>query len=83
MKKRKYGLIGHTLQQRTFEVQRGALTWDLAGSRQNETPRLTRRGKLTPELSEIGKTWNNIENLAQVRTSWQRFVSSLSPPDGQ
>ena len=83
IKKRKYGWIGHTLRRPTFEVQREALTWDLAGSRRRGAPRLTWRRKLTSELSEIGKTWDDIENLAQVRTSWRRFVNSLSPPVGQ
>ncbi len=34
------------------------------------------------KCNEIGKTWEEIETLAQVRTHWQRFVNSLSPPDG-
>ena len=35
------------------------------------------------ELSEIGKTWDEIETFAQVRTSWQRFVDSPSHHVGQ
>ena len=80
--KRKYGWIGHTLRRPTFEVHREALTWELAGSRRRGAPRLTWRRKLISELSEIGKTWEEIETLAQVRTHWRRFVNSLSPPDG-
>ena len=82
IKKRKYRWIGHTLRRPITEVQREALTWELEGSRRRGAPKLTWRRKLTSELRELDKTWEEIEALAQVRTSWRRFVNSLSPPVG-
>ena len=82
IKKRKYRWIGHTLRRPITEVQREALTWELEGSRRRGAPKLTWRRKLTSELRELDKTWEEIEALSQVRTSWRRFVNSLSPPVG-
>ena len=80
--RRKFKWIGHTLRRPTFEVQRQALTWNLEGTRRRGAPRLTWRRKLKNELEYMGKTFEDIEEMAQNRQSWRRFVNGLRPPMG-
>ncbi len=82
IKNRKFKWLGHTLRRPNIEVQRQALTWNLAGTRRRGAPRLTWKRKLNQELNDSGKTWQDIELLAQDRTAWRRFVNGLSPPVG-
>ena len=82
IKKRKYKWIGHTLRRPTNEIQRQALTWNPPGTRRAGRPYLTWRRQVSKEIREKEKSWREIENLAQDRTEWRKFVLGLSPPDG-
>ena len=78
IKKRKYGWLGHTLR-RPDNVSCQALEWNPQGNRRRGRPKITWKRSVEKEISEEGKSWREIKQMAKNRVRWRKFVAALPP----
>ena len=77
IKKRRWKWLGHTLRMQNTRHPRMALTWNPGGKRARGRPRETWRRTIERERADVGKTWNELNWLAQDRSGWRKFVDAL------
>ncbi|KAL3866766.1 hypothetical protein ACJMK2_044042 [Sinanodonta woodiana] len=79
---RRWRWIGHTLRKPAPNITRQALTWNPQGKRKRGRPRNTWRRDLDADVKQMGKTWGQLERLAQNRDAWRELVGGLCPRRG-
>ena len=79
---RRWRWIGHTLRKPASSTTRQALTWNPQGKRKRGRPRNTWRRDLEADMKRTGRTWGQLERLAQDRGGWRAFVDGLCPRRG-
>lgn len=77
--KRRWRWIGHTLRKPASSTTRHALTWNPQGKRKRGRPRNTWRRDLEADAKKIGRSWRQLERLAQDRDGWRALVDGLCP----
>uniref|UniRef100_A0AAV2JSU2 Reverse transcriptase domain-containing protein n=1 Tax=Knipowitschia caucasica TaxID=637954 RepID=A0AAV2JSU2_KNICA len=76
---RRWRWIGHTLRKSASSITRQSLTWNPQGKRKRGRPRNTWRRDLDADVKQMGKTWGQLERLAQNRDAWKKLVGGLCP----
>jgi hypothetical protein len=76
---RRWRWIGHTLRKPASNITRQSLTWNPQGKRKRGRPRNTWRRDLDADAKQMGKTWGQLERLAQNRDAWRELVGGLCP----
>lgn len=76
---RRWRWIGHILRKPTSNITKQALTWNPQGKRKRGRPRNTWRRDLEADVKQTGKTWGQLEKLAQNRDDWRELVGGLCP----
>uniref|UniRef100_A0AAV2JEM2 Ig-like domain-containing protein n=1 Tax=Knipowitschia caucasica TaxID=637954 RepID=A0AAV2JEM2_KNICA len=76
---RRWRWIGHTLRKSASSITRQSLTWNPQGKRKRGRPRNTWRRDLDADVKQMGKTWGQLERLAQNRDAWRKLVGGLCP----
>ncbi len=79
IKKRKWTWIGHTLRKPKTTIVNQALRWNPQGQRKPGRPRNSWRRSVEQEGKQQGKTWAEIDKLAQDRRKWKSFTDDLCP----
>ena len=79
IKRRRWRWIGHTLRKPASNITRQALTWNPQGKRKRGRPRNTWRRDLQADMQRLGKTWQQLEKVAQDRGLWRTLVDGLCP----
>jgi hypothetical protein len=74
IKQRKFGWIGHTLRKGRSEICASALTYKPQGKRKRGRPKQT---WLRTTLKDNGKSFHEMEPLANNRDLWKSFVNDL------
>uniref|UniRef100_A0AAV2LFI9 Rho-GAP domain-containing protein n=1 Tax=Knipowitschia caucasica TaxID=637954 RepID=A0AAV2LFI9_KNICA len=74
---RRWRWIGHTLRKSASSITRQSLTWNPQGKRKRGRPRNTWRRDLDADVKQMGKTWGQLERLAQNRDAWRKLVGGL------
>ena len=74
---KRWRLIGHTLRKSTSSTTRRALTCNPQGKRKSGRPSDTWRRNLEADSRRMGKTWGQLERLAQDRDARRRLVGGL------
>jgi hypothetical protein len=74
IRRRKSGWIGHTLRKDRSEICASALTYNPQGKRKRGRPKQT---WLRTTLKESGKSFDEMELLANNRVWWKSFVNDL------
>nr|XP_006821756.1 PREDICTED: uncharacterized protein LOC102803864 [Saccoglossus kowalevskii] len=74
--------IGHTLRKRMPNITRQALTWNPRGKRKRGRPRNSWRRVMEADVKKMGRTWKELETLAQDRSAWRNLVDGLCPRRG-
>ncbi|GFR91818.1 endonuclease-reverse transcriptase [Elysia marginata] len=77
MKKRICRWLGHVLRMSKSRHLLIALTWNPQGARKKGRPQGTWRRSVESERMESGKTWNELNSLAQDRCEWGKYVGAL------
>ena len=77
IKQRRWKWVGHTLRREKDHLARVALRWTPEGRRKRGRPRTTWRRTLEEEAQSLGKSWNDLENIAKNRKEWASFVAAL------
>ncbi|GFR94430.1 hypothetical protein ElyMa_000918600 [Elysia marginata] len=77
VKKRRWKWLGHVLRMGKCRHPLIALTWNPQGARKKGRPQGTWRRSVESERVESGKTWNELNWLAQDRCEWRKFVGAL------
>ncbi|GFS14912.1 hypothetical protein ElyMa_004918900 [Elysia marginata] len=77
VKKRRWRWLGHILRMSKSRHPLIALTWNPQGARKKGRPQGTWRTSVESERVESGKTWNELNWLAQDRCEWRKFVGAL------
>ena len=77
LKQRRWKWMGHVLRMPKTRHPHIALKWTPGGKRGRGRPRETWRRTIEREREEGGKTWNEINWLAQDRLGWKKFVNAL------
>ena len=80
---RRWRWIGHTLRKSASNITRQSLTWNPQGKRKRGRPRNTWRRDLDTDAKKMGKTWGQLERLAQDRGAWKELVGGLCPSRDQ
>jgi len=62
---------------------RQALKWNPQGKRKRGRPRNSWRRDLESEVISMGRTWEQLERLAQDREAWRILVGGLCPIEGR
>ena len=75
--RRKWRWIGHTLRKSGQSVTRESLQWNPQGQRKRGRPRMTWRRETDAEMRKTGRTWHELEGIAEDRRSWKVFVDGL------
>ena len=83
IKMRRWRWIGHTLRKPATNVTRQALKWNPQGTRRRGRPRTTWRRDLESDVQKMGRTWDQLERLAQDRDDWRTLVGGLCPMEGR
>ena len=83
IKMRRWRWIGHTLRKPATNITRQALKWNPQGTRRRGRPRITWRRDLESDVKKIGRTWDQLERLAQDRDNWRTLVGGLCPAEGR
>ena len=85
IKRRKWGWIGHTLQEPATNITRQALSnsWNPQGNRKVGRPRQTRPRSVVEELKAIGIRWSELGRTCQNRVRWRSIVTALCSPKNQ
>ena len=76
---RRWRWIGHTLRKAKPNITRESLSWNPQGRRKRGRPRNSRRRDVEAEMRKMGRTWGQLEALAQDRPAWRRLVDGLCP----
>ena len=77
VKMRRWRWLGHVLRMGKTRHPLMALTWNPQGKRSRGRPQGTWRRTVESEREEAGKTWNELNWLAQDRDAWRGFVGAL------
>ena len=77
VKRRRWRWLGHVLRMNRSRHPFIALTWNPQGQRHRGRPQGTWRRTIEEERKEAGKTWNELQWLAQDRNLWRNFVGAL------
>ncbi|GFR79594.1 hypothetical protein ElyMa_005878800 [Elysia marginata] len=77
VKKRRWRWLGHVLRMSKSRHPLIALTWNPQGARKKGRPQGTWRRSVESERVESGKTWNELNWLAQDRCECRKFVGVL------
>ena len=80
---RRWKWIGHTLRKPTTNTTRQALKWNPQGKRKRGRPRNSWRRDLEDDIKRMGRTWGQLERLAQDRAGWRNLVGGLCPRRGK
>ena len=83
IKQRRWRWIGHTLRKSPTNTTRQALKWNPQGKRKRGRPRNSWRRDLESEVINMGRTWEQLERLAQDRKEWRILVGGLCPTEGR
>ena len=75
--------IGHTLRKPTTNTTRQALKWNPQGKRKRGRPRNSWRRDLEDDIKRMGRTWGQLERLAQDRAGWGNLAGGLCPRRGK
>jgi hypothetical protein len=78
-RKRKWRSIGQTWRKPQGTKTRQALSWNPHGAKGRRRPKNTRGRDLQKEMSNIGKSWRELETLAKDRRAWNVIVTGLCP----
>ena len=77
VKKRRWSWLGHVLRMKKERHPHAVLTWVPPGKRKRGRPLGTWRRTVEEETSEAGKTWYELQWLAQDWPGWKDFVGTL------
>jgi hypothetical protein len=77
IKDRKWQSIGHTLRKDPQTIERQVLNWDPLARRKRGRPKRTWRRTVEEGIGKVGKTWKEVEALAQNRIRWRCFVEAM------
>lgn len=77
LKSRKWKWIGHTLRKPKHKITRQALQGNPQGKRGRGKQKNTWRRDFIAEMEIEGYRWQDLECMAQSRTSWRTVVSAL------
>ena len=77
IKKRRRRWLGHVLRMSKTRPTHVALRLMPPGKRRRGRPLGTWRRTIEEEIKKAGKTWQEIEQMAQDREEWRGFVSAL------
>ncbi|GFR79177.1 hypothetical protein ElyMa_002283000 [Elysia marginata] len=77
VKKRRWRWLGHVLRMSKSRHPLIALMWNPQGARKKGRPQGTWRTSVESERVESGKTWNELNWLAQDRCEWRNFVGAI------
>ena len=80
---RRWKWIGHILRKPTTNTTRQALKWNPQGKRKRGRPRNSWRRDLEDDIKRMGRTWGQLERLAQDRAGWRNLVGGLCPRRGK
>ncbi|RUS71656.1 hypothetical protein EGW08_020580 [Elysia chlorotica] len=75
IKKRKWGLIGHTLRKPPTDITRQSLEWNPQGKRKVGRPKQTWRRSMKAEIRSAGRT--ELKRDAQNRVRWRGVALAL------
>ena len=75
--RRRWRWIGHVLRMEPDAIPKVALRWTPEGTRRRGRPRQIWRRTIEAEMREKGKTWAEIQRLANNRDQWKIFVAAL------
>jgi len=81
IKSRRWRWVGHTLRREQDNITKTALRWTPEGKRKRGRPKTTWRRTLEAEAQAEGKSWRDLERLAQDRHKWSDFVVALCARD--
>jgi hypothetical protein len=74
IKDRKWQWIGHRLRQDPLTVERQVLYWNPQGRRKGRRPKEIWRRMVEEEIGKVGKTWEEVGTLAQIRIRWKSYA---------
>ena len=77
---RRWNWIGHTLRKVNSNITKQALEWNPQGKRKSGRPKNIWRRGLTLDLRKIGKTLEEVKNIAQYKGRWKAFAVVLCLP---
>ena len=75
--RRRWRWIGHVLRMENDSIPKVALKYMPEGKRRRGRPRQTWRRTVEAEIKERGKTWAELQRLANNRDQWKTFVAAL------
>jgi hypothetical protein len=77
IKMKRWRWLGHVIRMNDDKIPKTSLTWRPEQGRRNRgRPRQTWRRTVDKEIAELGTTWREIEERAQDRPEWRRFVKT-------
>ena len=77
LRRRRWRWIGHTMRQPKDNIARKSLNWNPQGKRPRGRPPMTWKRQAEAELKQTGKTWQDLERVANDRRVWKDFVDGL------
>ena len=77
IRRRKWGMIGHTHKKPNSNVTRHALRWNPQRKRKHSHPRNSWRSTVDNKAVKAGYTWKGIEKLAKDKRRWQAVPMDL------
>ena len=77
VKQRRWRWIGHILRRPKDSIARIALNWNPQGKRKRGRPKATWRKEVEADVKRLGKSWSQLEKVAQDRPQWRRVVVGL------
>ena len=83
VKQRRWRWFGHVLRMNKKRLPYTALRWTPPGKRKRGRPMGTWRRTVEEEMREAGKTWNELNWLAQDRDGWRKLVGALCSSGNQ
>lgn len=83
IKRRKWGLIGHTLRRPEKNIARETLDWNPQRSRKRDRPKATWKRSIVKEARAEGKEWREVKALVQNKVRWRGFVDALCSQEEQ
>ena len=77
IQRRRWRWIGHTLRKPRTNITRQAIHWNPQGKRKRGRPKSTWRRDVEADRSRMGRSWREVETMAQDRVGWRALVCGL------
>ncbi|RUS74141.1 hypothetical protein EGW08_018096 [Elysia chlorotica] len=76
-RKRKWGWMGHTLQEPVSNITRQSIEWNPQGKRKVGSLRQTWCRSTDAKIEVAGSTWAKLKRASQNQVQWRRFAATI------